>query len=81
MLATPTAPTSSATAPSPRNSVSNAPAASAWAVSESDGWETSTSLGCSGLACAASRSSTLVVAAAVLTVRTYSSDGCPSKPR
>jgi two-component system OmpR family sensor kinase len=33
MLATPTAPTSSATAPRPRNSTSKAPWASAWAVS------------------------------------------------
>ena len=40
MFATPIAPTSSATAPSPRNRVSSAPLASAWAVSASDGWET-----------------------------------------
>ena len=52
MLATPMAPTSSATAPRPRNRVSSAPLASAWAVSASDGWETSTWSGFSGLACA-----------------------------
>ena len=40
MLATPTAPTSSATAPRPRNRVLNAPLASAWAVSAAEGWET-----------------------------------------
>src|SRR6266566_3600654 len=58
MLATPTVPTSSATAPRPRNRVSNAPLASAWAVSAAEGWETSTSEGFSGLAWAASRLST-----------------------
>ncbi len=42
MLATPIAPTSSATAPRPRNRVSSAPLASAWAVSASEGWETLT---------------------------------------
>jgi hypothetical protein len=50
MLATTTAPTSSATAPRPRNSVSNAPTASACAVSAADGWDTLTPLGSSGLA-------------------------------
>ena len=45
MLATPTAPTSSATAPRPRNSASKAPWASAWATSAAEGWETLTSLG------------------------------------
>ena len=64
MLATPTAPTSRATAPRPRNRVSNAPLASTWAVSAAEGWETSTSLGFSGLAWAASRLSTPVTAAA-----------------
>ena len=69
MLATPTAPTSSATAPRPRNRVSKAPAASAWAVSAFDGWETLTWLGFSGLAWAPSRLSTAVVATWVLTAR------------
>ena len=70
MLATPIAPTSSATAPSPRNRVSSAPWASAWAVSAAEGWETVTWLGSCGLACAPSRLSTVVVAAGLLTVRT-----------
>jgi hypothetical protein len=42
MLATPIAPTSSATAPRPRNRVLNAALALAWAVSASEGWETVT---------------------------------------
>lgn len=54
MLATPTAPTSSATTPSPRNRLSNAPSAAARAVSASDGWLTSTSAGASGFAVCAS---------------------------
>ena len=54
MFATPTAPTSSATAPSPRNRPLNAPWASARAVSVADGWLTFTSLGASGFAVAAS---------------------------
>ncbi|HEX4656028.1 MAG TPA: hypothetical protein VH307_01475 [Streptosporangiaceae bacterium] len=70
MLATPMAPTSSATAPRPRNRVSRAPLASAWAVSAAEGWETVTWPGFSGLACAPSRLSTWVVAAWVSTVRT-----------
>ena len=70
MLATPMAPTSSATAPRPRNSVLNAPAASACAVRVSEGWDAVTSFGFSGLVWAASRLSTAVVAAWVLTVRT-----------
>ena len=70
MLATPTAPTSKATRPRPRNKVSKAPAASALAVRAFEGWETSTELGSSGLAWAPRRRSTLVVAAWVLTVRT-----------
>ena len=45
MLATPTAPTISATTPSPRKRLSNAPAAAARAVSASDGWLTFTSFG------------------------------------
>ena len=48
MFATPTAPTSSATAPSPRNRPLNAPWASARAVSVAEGWLTLTSLGASG---------------------------------
>src|SRR5260370_1448882 len=70
MLATPIAPTSGATAPSPRNRVSRAPAASARAVSAAEGWETSTWFGFSGLAWSPSRLSTRVVAAWVSTVRT-----------
>ena len=58
MLATPIAPTSSATAPRPRNRVSSAPLASAWAVRASEGRETLTWLGFSGLAWAPSRLST-----------------------
>ena len=54
MLATPTAPTISATTPSPRKRLSNAPAAAARAVSTSDGWLTFTSFGASGLAVRAS---------------------------
>ena len=54
MFATPTAPTSSATAPSPRNRPLNAPCASARAVSVAEGWLTLTSLGASGSAVAAS---------------------------
>ena len=58
MLATPIAPTSSATAPSPRNRVLNAPLASAWATSAEDGTDTSGLLGSSGSVCAPSRLST-----------------------
>ena len=58
MLATPTAPTSRATAPRPRNRVLKALLASAWATSADEGWDTSATLGYSGLACAASRLST-----------------------
>ena len=54
MFATPTAPTSSATAPSPRNRPLKAPWASARAVSVAEGWLTLTSLGASGSAVAAS---------------------------
>jgi hypothetical protein len=64
------APTSNATAPRPRNSVSNAPFVSAWAVSAFEGCATVTWLGLSGLAWYARRLSTAVVAARVLTVRT-----------
>ena len=53
MLATPTAPTSSATAPRPKKRPSKAPWASAWATRAAEGWETSTSLGFCGLAVAA----------------------------
>ena len=70
MLATPIAPTSSATAPRPRNRVSRAPWVSAWAVSASEGWETLTWLGFSGLACAPSRLSTRLVTAWLPVVRT-----------
>ena len=68
MLATPTAPTSSETAPRPRKRPLSAPWASARAVSAAEGWLTSTSLGISGLAVAAS---TVVTAAVwLVTVRT-----------
>jgi hypothetical protein len=63
MLATPTAPTSRATAPRPRNRTLNADWASAWAVRAADGWETVTSPGFpgfSGLAWAPRRLSTVV---------------------
>ncbi len=70
MLATPIAPTSSATAPRPRNRVSSAPLASAWAVSAAEGWETLTWFGFSGQAWAPSRLSTAVVTAGLLVVRT-----------
>jgi hypothetical protein len=66
ILATPIAPTSRATAPRPRNRVSSAPLASACAVSASEGRETSTWLGFSGLAWAVSRLSTRVVTALVV---------------
>ncbi len=61
--------------------MSSAPLASAWAVSASEGWETSTWLEFSGLACAPSRLSTVVVAAWVSTVRTWICEGRPSKCR
>src|SRR4029079_4525644 len=49
MFATPTAPTISATTPSPRKRLSNAPAAAARAVSTSEGWLYFTSLCASGV--------------------------------
>ena len=58
MLATPTAPTSRATAPSPRNRPLRALFASACATRAEEGWLTLTSLGFSGLAVAARRLST-----------------------
>jgi hypothetical protein len=58
MLATPTAPTRRATAPRPRNRLLRALLASAWATRAAEGWLTLTSLGFSGLAVAARRSST-----------------------
>ena len=57
-FAIPTPPTSSATAPSPRNSEVNAVLAAALAASASDGRETSTSSGRSGFAVGPSRSRT-----------------------
>src|SRR6266536_1732803 len=54
MLATPTAPTISATTPSPWKRLLNAPAAAARAVRRSDGRLTATSFGASGLAVCAS---------------------------
>ena len=53
MLATPTAPTRSETAPRPRKRLLRAPWASARAVSAWAGWLMFTSLGASGLAVAA----------------------------
>ena len=61
MFATPTAPTRSATAPSPRNRPFSADLRVACATSAADGWETSTSFGASGLAVAASTESTAAV--------------------
>src|SRR5260221_656132 len=60
MLATPTAPTSRATAPRPRNRPLRALLASAWATSAAEGWETLTWPGFSGLAVAASSDWTAV---------------------
>ncbi len=54
MLATPTAPTRSDTAPRPRNRLFKAALASTSAVRAWEGWETSTSFGLSGLAVSAS---------------------------
>ena len=53
VLATPTPPTSSATAPRPSSSPVNASSAACLAASASDGRDTSTSFGASGLAVAA----------------------------
>ena len=61
MLATPTAPTRSETAPRPRKRLLSAPWASARAVSAAEGWLTSTSFGASGLAVAASTDWTAAV--------------------
>src|SRR5438552_528128 len=58
ILATPIAPTISATTPSPRTRLSNAPVAAARAVSTSDGWLTFISFGASGLAVRTSNSCT-----------------------
>ena len=80
MLATPIAPTSRATAPQAEEQGVERALVSARAVSASDGRETVTWFGLSGLACAASRLSTAVVTAGSLTVRKVSA-GCPSKPR
>src|SRR5262249_48233370 len=52
MLATPTAPTTSETAPRPRKRLLSAPWGSARAVRAADGWLTFTSLGASGSAVA-----------------------------
>ena len=79
MFATPTAPTSSETAPNPRNSPFSALCASARAVSAADGCETFTSFGASGFAVAASTDCT--AATWLVTVRTYTVVGWPSKPR
>jgi hypothetical protein len=60
-FATPTAPTSSETAPSPRKRPLSAPSVSALAVRTSEGRLTSTSFGASGFAVAASTSWTAAV--------------------
>ena len=70
MLATPTAPTSRATAPSPRNRVLKAPLASACAMRAAEGWLTLTQPGFSGLAVAASTLSTALTARVLGVVRT-----------
>ena len=54
VLATPTPPTSSATAPSPSSRPVNVLSVACLAASASDGRDTWTSFGCSGLAVAAS---------------------------
>ena len=61
MFATPTAPTSSETAPRPRKRLLSAPCASARAVRAAEGWLTATSFGASGLAVAASTDWTAAV--------------------
>ena len=73
MFATPTPPTSSATAPRPRNSPVSALFAAARASSAADGWLTSTWSGCSGSAVAASSDCTAATAA--VSARTYTSVG------
>ena len=60
VLATPTPPTSSATAPSPISSALSAASVVARGQRTSDGRDTFTSLGCSGLAVAASTARTAV---------------------
>src|SRR6266540_3824294 len=77
-LAMPTPPTSSATAPRPSSSELSALLAAACAASASDGRLTCTSLGCSGLAVAASTPCTSVTSAGV--ARTYTVVGEPSLP-
>gem|GEM_PF-4392594 len=79
MLATPIAPTSSETAPSPRNRPLNALCALARASSAADGLLTFTSPGDSGFAVAASTDWTAAIWS--VRARTYTVDGWLSKPR
>lgn len=65
-LAMPTPPTSSATAPSPRNREENAFFAASWAVSASEGWLTCTSLGLAGFTVAGRTSETASTCSGVL---------------
>ena len=60
-LAIPMPPTSSATAPRPRNSVVDAAATASRAVSAAEGWLTATSSRCSGFAVGPSRLATCSV--------------------
>ncbi len=79
VLATPTPPTSRATAPRPRSSPVNARSVACLAASASDGLDTSTSLGAKGFAVAASTPRTASTAASA--DRVYTVVGCPSKSR
>src|SRR5690242_4382654 len=77
VLATPTPPTSNATAPSPSSRPLSVSLAACRAASASDGRVTLTSLGCSGLAVAASTAWTSVTASS--RARVYTVVGYPSK--
>ena len=73
----PTPPTSSATAPRPKNSPVNAPRVAALATSASDGRTTWTASGWTGFAVTASTDSTADTWSG--SVRTYSRVGLPAK--
>src|SRR6266545_1679417 len=79
VLATPMPPTSSATAPRPSSRPVKVLSTAAWAASASEGLDTSTSLGCAGLAVLASRSRTASTAAGSVLV--YTVVMSPSTPR
>src|SRR4029453_17906804 len=78
MLPTPTAPTSNETAPRPRKRLLSALWAAARAVRAAEGWLTSTSLGASGLAVAASTDWT--AATWLVSQRTWTGGGGPAEP-